>query len=257
MLMLRVNGVDLDLFENVPINVKYRYSDINEIQGAVGSFSQTFRVPATDNNRAVFEQFQNPNEVGGYNPKQKVEAILFYNTIPLFTGVVQLKKAIIPKGDDRKTEFELVFFGDSVDLSKTLGNQKLSDLDLSAYDHDCTYSNVNSSWAGTLFSGDVRYGLIDKFNWSNNGGGQPINSNNPLYAGSFTPMIRVPKLVEEILDQNGFELDGTFTTTDWDNYYTPLFKGKPYVSSSEDPDNVVMGVGLDTDNQFISNGGKK
>jgi hypothetical protein len=245
MLMLSVDGTFLDLFESVPVNVKYQYSDINEIQRAVGSYSQTFRIPATDNNRGVFQQFQNPNEVNGFNPKQKVEAILYYQTVPLFTGVVQLKRAIVPNGDQKKTEFEIVFFGDSVDLSKTLGNQKLSDLDLSAYNHDCTYANVNSSWSGTLFSGDVRYGLIDKFNWSNNGGGNPINDNNPLYAGSFTPMLRVPTLVQEILEQNGFELEGTFTSTDWDNYYTPLFKGKRFVSSSSDPENIRLGVGQD------------
>lgn len=243
MLMLRVDDTYIDLYENQPVNLKYQYSDLGQIQAAVGNFSQSFRIPATDNNRAVFGQFQDPNEVGGFNPKQKVDAWLFVDTVPIMTGVVQLKKATVRNG--KHTEFEIVFFGESVDLAKTLGNQKLSDLDLSSFDHNVTWDNVEGSWSGSLLSGDVRYGLVDKgYNWNQNGG-NTINSSNPLYAGLFTPFLRVSSIVEEILDQNGFILDGTFTTTDWDNYYTPLFKGKNYVSDSDDQEDVLFGVGQD------------
>ena len=244
--MLRVDDTYIDLYDNQPVNLKYQYSDISEVQTAVGSFSQSFRIPATENNRGVFGQFQNTNEVNGFNPKERVDAFLFYDTVPIMTGFVQLKKATIRNG--KHTEFEIVFFGETVDLAKKLGNQKLKDLDLSDYDHTLNYTNVTGSWTNSLFSGGVRYGLIDSGNnWGQNGGQNAITSDNPLRSQDFNPFLRVPIIVQEILEQNGFTVEGSFSDTTFNNYYTPF--GNTFPSDN------VLGVGIDTDNQFISNGG--
>lgn len=254
MLMLRVDDTYIDLYENQPVNLKYQYSDLGQIQAAVGNFSQSFRIPATDNNRAVFGQFQDPNEVGGFNPKQKVDAWLFVDTVPIMTGVVQLKKATVRNG--KHTEFEIVFFGESVALGKELGNKKLKDLDLSSYDHTVDWNNVEDSWAGNLLSGDVRYGLIDKaYNWNQNGG-NVINSNNPLYAGSFTPFLRVPVIVQEIMTQNGFTLVGDFSDTTYNNYYTPFYNGTQSILSDDGSEGAVLNVGVDAENEFVAANGE-
>ena len=74
----------LELYENDPINLVFQYSDIEKIQSAVGSFSQTFRIPATEVNFAAFGDFTNPNNIG-FNAKRKSSAIIMKDTLPLIS----------------------------------------------------------------------------------------------------------------------------------------------------------------------------
>ena len=212
----------LELYVNDPVNLKYQFTDIEEIQKASGSYSQSFRVPATDKNVQLFGTFFQSNTVEGFNPKRKKQAELYYNTIPILTGFIQLKSAYIQK--ENYADFEIVFFGESVNLARTLGDKKLKDLDLSAYDHTVNYANAVLSWAGSLFSGDVRYGLLDKYNWSNNGNGVAITEASPIYAGQMTLFLRVEALLDKIAEDNGFTFESNWKAT-LDNYYVPMING--------------------------------
>ncbi len=250
MLTLKVNdGTNdhfLDLYENDPVNLKFQYSDITEIQKAAGTYSQTFRIPATQPNVDFFGTFFNANLTGGFNPKRKKDAELSYNTIPIASGFIQLKAVYIQK--ENYADFEVVFFGENVSLARTLGDKKLKDLDLSAFDHIVNYSNVNSSWSGGLFSGKVRYGIIDKGrNWDNTGIGNPINSNNAIYPAEFTPFLRVREIVNAIFADNGFTLDSSFfSDAAFDNYYTPLFNGFNTIAELQGLENETFQAGLQT-----------
>ena len=174
----------LELYENDPVNITYQFTDLTEIQSATGSFSQSFRIPATEKNIELFGAFFNTNIVEGYNPKVKQKAELSYNTIPILKGFIQLKSAYIQ--NEVYADLEIVFFGEAVNMARTLGDKKLKDLDLSAYNHIVSYSNAVASWAGTLFSGNILYGLVDKFGYSIAGGGTPINQYKLVYAACFT-----------------------------------------------------------------------
>jgi len=50
----------LELYVNDPVNLKYQFTDIEEIQKASGSYSQSFRVPATDKNVQLFGTSMSP-----------------------------------------------------------------------------------------------------------------------------------------------------------------------------------------------------
>lgn len=247
-------GHYLELYENDPINLTVQYSDVEEIQKAVGSYSQTFRIPASDANFAAFGDFANPNHIG-VDFKRKIDAILYHNTVPVKTGFVQFKKAFVVNG--RHTEYELVFFADAVNLAKEVGDAKLSDLDLSAFEHEVNYANVTSSWFGLLLSGDVRYAMIDKWrNWNNNGGGTALIEENALLAGDFTPALRTREIVKAIFDQAGLVLDSDFfTDSAFDEYYTPLHNGEKYPAGTVDQDNMLFVVGSASDQVVAGNSG--
>lgn len=243
MLTLKVVGRDiLELYENDPLNLKFQYSDIEKIQSSVSSYSQSFRLPATAVNVDFFGTFFNVNNQGGFNPKRKKKAELFYNTVPIISGFIQLKKVYIQK--ENYADFEIVFFGDTLDLARTLGDQKLVDLDLSGYDHTLNYTNYTLARVGALFSGDIRYGLIDKGkNFSNIGTGTPMNAANPVQLSDFVPCLRVRELVETILSDNGFTLSSTFFDGQ-DDIYTPFFNGKTGPGTALDLSSYTMAVGI-------------
>jgi len=233
---------ELEFYQNDPINLSYRFTDIAELNKSVGSFSKSFRIPATQKNIECFGTFFNPNLVDSFNPKQKADATLSFNTIPLMNGYIQLKGAYIQK--EKYADFEIVFFGESVNLARALGDSKLKDLDLSDYDHTVNYDNVTDSWDGNLFSGKLKYGLIDKGFFY--GGTTPLDVDNPLVPNQFTPFLRVNELVSEIFTQNGFTLDSDFLTNQTE-IYTPFFNGRQSLQTSEQLGLHTIQVGLTAD----------
>ena len=63
MLRFLVNNSEVELYENAPVNLKFQYSDITAIQNPLGSYSQTFRIPLTRSNRAIFGDLDEPSKV--------------------------------------------------------------------------------------------------------------------------------------------------------------------------------------------------
>ena len=158
MLRLTLADNDIELYQNEPVNLSYQFSDLQEINASRSNFSQTFRVPLTGKNQDYFGAVNELGIIPTWNPKTKVKAELSYNTIPIMRGFAQVKNVYIQKG--KYADVELVVFGETADLSRDVGDGMLTDVDLSAFNHTLTATNISSSWAGTLSSGE--YPLRDR-----------------------------------------------------------------------------------------------
>jgi len=252
MLRLTIDGNEIELYENEPVNLSYQFSNLQEINASSSNFSQTFRVPLTKKNQDYFGPVNEFGLIPDWDPKTKVDAELSYNTIPVMRGFVQVKAIYVQKG--KYADVELVFFGETANLSRDIGDGMLTDLDLSAYDHTLNATNIEASWTGSLSSGAIRYGLPDKGqNWFANQTDNIWSSSNPLEHGDFTPYFRVSKLLEEILDNAGYEMDSDFFTRQ-SNLYLLMNNGQRavigYDATSGDeipPQLETMLVGLSTD----------
>ena len=245
MLRLTIDGNEIELYENEPVNLSYQFSNLQEINASSSNFSQTFRVPLTKQNQDYFGPVNEFGLITDWDPKTKVDAELSYNTIPVMRGFVQVKAVYVQKG--KYADVELVFFGETANLSRDIGDGMLSDLDLSSYNHTLNATNIEASWTGSLSSGAIRYGLPDKGqNWFANQTDNIWSSSNPLEHGDFTPYFRVSKLLEEILDGAGYEMDSDFFTRQ-SNLYMLLNNGKRSVIGTDNPETETMLVGLSTD----------
>jgi hypothetical protein len=214
MLRLTIDGNEIELYENEPVNLSYQFSNLQEINASSSNFSQTFRVPLTKKNQDYFGPVNEFGLIPDWDPKTKVDAELSYNTIPVMRGFVQVKAIYVQKG--KYADVELVFFGETANLSRDIGDGMLTDLDLSSYDHTLNATNIEASWAGNLSSGAIRYGLPDKGqNWTSD---NLWSSTAPLEHGDFTPYFRASKLLEEILDDAGYTMDSNFFTRETDLY---------------------------------------
>lgn len=248
---VQISGVthDLQVYKNDPINLNLRFTDIRKIQEQQGSYTKSFRIPANDNNFNALGDLDNANIVEGIDLKSRIPAELLISTVPVTTGFVQVKSIVTRSG--KHAEYNITFFGDVVSLSRTLGDEKLKDIDFSAWNHVVNYANVSSSWTGSLFSGVIRYGLIDKGQlWSNEGDGNPITNASPVYAGQFTPAVRLPELLTKILEEKGFTIQGDFVDSDLNDVFIPFFNGKRYVVPSSTVEETTFGVGLSADDSF-------
>jgi len=248
MLRLTIDGNEIELYENEPVNLSYQFSNLQEINAASSNFSQTFRVPLTKKNQEYFGAVNEFGLVPTWNPKAKVDAELTYNTIPLMRGFIQVKAFYVQKG--RYADVELVFFGETANLSRDIGDAMLTDLDLSAYDHTLNATNIEASWGGTLSSGAIRYGLPDKGqNWTSE---NIWTTDDPLEHGDFTPYFRVSKLLEEILDAAGYTFDSDFFSgstgfEEIPDLYLLCNRGSSTVAGNETPERETMLVGFQSD----------
>ena len=245
MLRLTLADNDIELYQNEPVNLSYQFSDLQEINASRSNFSQTFRVPLTGKNQDYFGAVNELGIIPTWNPKTKVKAELSYNTIPIMRGFAQVKNVYIQKG--KYADVELVVFGETADLSRDVGDGMLTDVNLSAFNHTLTATNISSSWAGTLSSGVIRYGIVDKWrNWTS----ETIwSATNPLQHGDFTPYFRASKLFETILTEAGYTYDSTFFGSNLDDLYLLLNRGNrlPIPVDADQPSANVFQVGLAAD----------
>jgi hypothetical protein len=240
LLAYRTTWKPVELYEFEPVNLNYSFTDITKVNSPTSNYSQTFRVPLTKTNEDVFGPYD-LSQVPSYDLKAKIPARLMEGGVAIMTGFIQVKGWFVQKG--RFVDVELAFFGEQADLAKSIGEDLLSDIDWSALDHDQNYTNVTASWTGSLLSGNIRYGLVDRGkNWD-----ATINpGNTKIYPLDFTPFIRVKKVVDEIFSGSGFTYDSTFLTGQTD-LYMMLHAGGPSVQVTDDTESIKFWIGRVSD----------
>jgi hypothetical protein len=248
MLRLNVSDVDLDLYQDEAVNLTVQFSDLEGINSPVGSFSQTFRVPGTQKNMDLFGPI-NMVDPGSVNLKTKKAAELFSGSVSILRGFVQVKAVYLQKKE--YADIELVFFAGAVDLKTAIGDGMLTDLDLSADDHDLTYANVTGSWTGSGVGPEITYGLIDKGdNWDFDTGQIPWTLSNGLYLGQLTPMFQAKYVFDKIMTGAGYTYDSTFLegtgSESFEKIYLPGLNGSsaPITTDNDQPN---ARAGLDAD----------
>lgn len=270
MLRLRVwnnaesSQYDIELYENAPVNLNYRFTDISQVNKSTGSFSQTFRVPATKNNLDFFGGIIHPDvrETTGllnanWNVKKKIRAELSYQTVPVMQGTIQVKRVVRQK--KQYYDLELVFFGESVDIAQSIGQKKLSDLNLTELDHTLNLNNIFSSWLSLGNFGpstklnNIKYGIIDKgSNWQ----GDIWTTADPIEQSEFTPFLRAKYIIEKIFSEAGFTINSTFlNTSDFENIHMPCFSGGPDFLKGDDFGDNTAKAGLVSNQTTTSTSG--
>lgn len=230
MLMLKAKRGDdwyiLDVYDEQAVNVNKQFTELDDINKPIGSFSLSFRLPATPNNREFFGVFYDANAINAINPKRKLEAVVEVDTIPVLKGFIQLKGTYTKI--NKYHEYEVVVFGELLSLREKADIQ-LSELDWSDFEHELGVTAIQSANAGTLISGDVRYGCIER--------GQGLaaalqgvgSQNNAIYPASLTMFLRHKAIIDVIFDELGLTYESEFfDSAEFAKYYTPLINGGQY-----------------------------
>ena len=219
----------VDLYENESISYSSNFNSVSEFTTR-GAFSREFRIPATDNNVAFFGQQYSPsllnNDTTQINVLRKIDATLSVNTLPIAEGHIQFKQAVTHQG--KIHEFVISFFGETVDLARSIGDKLISELDYTDLAHDSEYSTINDINDGTLFSGAICYTLTDKGqNWSEDTtvtSRRIFSSVNPIYTGELTLAVQAKWLLNKIITEAGFTYSGTTLDEELIEMYIPYIQ---------------------------------
>jgi hypothetical protein len=234
----------VDLFEDEAISVTSKIQDIRDISKVFTDFSQSFTLPASKKNNKIFKHFYNYYiSEGSFDARKKVEAVLEINYIPFRRGKVFLNG--VKMKNNKPYAYNITFFGNTVSLNDLFGDDELSQLDLSSFNHEYSTSNVRSGLISGLFSQSIIYPLIThtkrlyfNSNTSHNqntiSGDLHYHSNNThnrdvaLQASDLKPAIKAKDIISAIETKYGIDfVDSDFiSTTPMDNLYLWLSRRK-------------------------------
>ena len=195
-----INYQRLDLFKDEDISINLTSKNISDISKVFAEFTQGFSVPASPNNNAIFSHWYDATVDGLFNANKRVTAYIEINTLPFKYGVIQLDSCKLKGG--QISSYELTFFNKVVNLSDSMGDLELKDLDLTAFDHSYNETDVTDAmYSDSIHSGDVYYPMITSTKDINYGDGTDndiIDSGNTIKFTDFKPAIRLIRIIEAI-----------------------------------------------------------
>ena len=258
---------NLDLQEAPNVSLNFQFSDIKEPETRKGSYSQTFKLPFTDNNNQFFQDWYNVNlETLVFTTKKSFEAVLYIGTVPQMEGRLQLKSVY-----QKAQVYEVVLMSSSASLFSTIGEQRLNDVFLedngsysTAFNHVYNETNLAASWgnslqntAGTsLYDSDAQVSQIvypmsitrEKFYYDPNEArylnldqstATTIFNDSGLEAvfdygvdiNQFRPSIQLKTLVDLIFAKAGFSYTSNFLSSTGD-YASEKYFGKLFMTTA-------------------------
>lgn len=226
----------IDLYENEEIYFNKQFTDITNFD-TVGSYSRTFRIPASERNVIAFGALYNVNVSTWFDFRKKVSATLTVETIPISEGHIQVKT--VYSNNDVLHEYEIIFFGETIDYGKKIGDALLKDLDYSELFHTMSWYTIDQINQGALLDGNVLYTLTDKgFNLAEIAGYRRIyDIGVPIQQEELTLAVKSLWLFNKILNTADvqYNLDGDLLSQ-LDHIFIPFVSAQttvPELSVSE------------------------
>lgn len=226
----------LELFNDEQINVTSTVQNVQDISKTFTDFSQSFTIPANDHNNGILQHFyqSDVNALIDYN--LRLDSFIEIDLTFFRRGKLQIEKANLKNG--RPESYTVTFYGDGRTLKDYFGEDLLSDLDYTDYNHTYNGTQVQNRITDGTNQYDVKYPLISSKriwhyqstyvdattpNWLDLGtiGSNDIHSTSgAINYKELFPAFRVSKIFKLIQAKYGVTFTGTFLT---DERFTKLF----------------------------------
>lgn len=214
MTRLFIENYEVDLAQGLSQQLTYAIDDLQNLDSKATAFSRTIVLPGTTKNNSLLGNifdFNNSNLTNdseaninyNFNAARVARCVLITNGYQVIKGVFRLLEIIV---DGQAVEYEGAIFGELGGFIAALGNNRLQDLDFSAYDETWTASNITASW-DTINGTGVYYPLIDYGNVSTN--------KSDFQYKAFRPALYVYEYMDKIITGAGYTWESTFFNTNF------------------------------------------
>ena len=218
---LYIDGQRGDLFQEESIEINLSVQNIKDISKVFGDFTNSFTIPASPTNNAIFKHYYNVDIYGGFNANVRVDSFIEVNNNLFRTGVLELESVQIK--DSQPYAYQVGFYSNVTSLKDTFGEDKLNDLDLSAQDHTYNDTNIATGFNSYVSGTDnaIIYPLISPVaNWYYNSVGNDHTPSNIYYQSGhpehgvfyydLKPAIKLQKIIDAIEAKYGIEFQSDF-----------------------------------------------
>jgi len=117
--------LDVTSHSEFPLALTFTISDIKDINARKGSFSKTFKIPATKNNNRIYKNVYLSNSTSTNNVLNKKNCRILVNNIFAIEGLLQLNAI---GGVDKPEHYSCVFYGDNISWASKIDEKLLKDL---------------------------------------------------------------------------------------------------------------------------------
>ena len=153
-----VEGRQLDLFNDETIEVNSTIQNIQDISKTFTDFSQSFTIPTSANNNAIWEYFYENALNSSINYQERLDGYIEIDMTFFRRGKIQMEKSQLKNG--QPNSYTITFYGDVTTLKDLVGEDLLSDLDYTTINHDYTFNEVFQRIINYGTDWDVCYPLI-------------------------------------------------------------------------------------------------
>ena len=209
-----IEGERIELFSDEIITLTSSVQNVQDIAKVFTDFTQSFTIPASPHNNAIFQHFYESALDGTIDHQVRRDARIEIDLIPFRTGKIQIEKSNLKKG--MVESYTITFYGDIRTLQDYFADDRLNTLDLTPYTHTYSGSEIQTRITSST-DYDVRYPLISSDRiWQYGGGGQQDISQNShhIHYQELFPALKISKIFEAIEDKYGIDFQGTFLTDD-------------------------------------------
>lgn len=235
---------ELDLYETDPIKINLQIEDVIEIDKVESAYTQTFRIPATQDNSRFFKWWYEMSTVD-FDITQVVRGEIHSDGLIYMSGEIRLQGAYVNE-DTQQVDLEILFLGNTRDFATQIAEIYMNQLPLSSLNHPLTIydeeeivkGTIEQSWDGTLHDGAIRYILADRgYDFEENG--DMVATQNEMVSAShhqrsffqqghpisrvqFTPLIRIKEIVDAIFSLTEYNYTDDSFFSDTSTYWTGL-----------------------------------
>ena len=212
----------VDLFDDEKISVVSSIQNINDISKTYTDFSQTFTVPASNQNNKIFRHWYDNSNDNPFPTLVKSLAYIEIDTILFRKGKIQLESANIIDGQPQ--DYSITFIGLLGNLKDKFAGLFLKDLTSTAYDFNYSATIVKDRVTQNVPAQDVMFPLISSLNyWQYDTihDTYDIHKNHdPIRYNDLFPAIRVGRVLNMIESQFGINFNTLFEVDDkFENAY--------------------------------------
>lgn len=212
---LQIDGIPVDLFNDETIELNRQLKDLQDLSTVWTDYTQSFQIPASDTNNQIFSDWFDENVVlGAWNPNLGKDATLLIHSLPVYNGRIELIGCKFKDGIPEL--YNVVFYGTTKKILDSWGQNLLNSISWTAYNHTCNYTNILSSWDGTLLGGDILYPIADYNQGWRYSKMKGVNGNirdpRGIEVDDLRPTIRLRAMLTTVFASANYVLSGSFLT---------------------------------------------
>lgn len=200
----------IELFNDEQVVVNSSVQNISDISKVFTDFSQSFSVPASTINNAIFQHFYQSDVDANVDHNVRRKAYIEIDLTPFRRGKISLEKANLKDGQPES--YQITFYGDIRTLKDAFGEDKLTDLDLTSLEFAYSGAEILDRITDLTTDYDVRYPLIANTRlWTYHHGSEDVTTTaHAIQYNELFPAVKVSKLLEAIESTYGLTFSGTF-----------------------------------------------
>jgi hypothetical protein len=170
-------------------------------------------------NNDLFKHYYNADVTGGFSAALRQSATILLNKETFREGSIEL--AAVNMQGNLPSSYEIVFYSAGVSLIDLFGDDELTDLDLSAYNHNYTGANIKTGLEDGLSSRNIIYPLISpKNDWFYDSASSSHDDNDIAYHTTndthgvnyyqLKPALRLARIIDAIESKYSITFNSEF-----------------------------------------------